>query len=558
MANKRGRFNDVCHFGPETDSCSGDDIVVCPLNKKHSFCTFHADVICGINAPNNSEQMINSILSFGCPLCTGVCPCPSCCKARGEVPFLGPRRGTLFSDKLSSSKRHEVIASNYVVHPIRIDIEDFNEDQYEQVVLRERRVIVLEGSHRKRLPASVFDLKKICAAFENDGTQDVCPPGAEMQVRIQGVDDNDVGAFVVLDEINNCHPKWFIHQTMDGGKYSGGAPGKIYRTLGSQRCVLYCKDWNFPAYKKEWEDVLMEAIPPRLQPYGEHDILGALTGRAQIQTLMAYVGSEGTRTPLHTDKVASIAFNCLVWAEDEENTKKLWWLFHPEDHDKLDEYLRRTRGFGCMVMDDNHWIDPYRMIRDLKSVLRHPVTYVEQRQGDMLIVPPESPHFVLNRGGLSFAVAANVMEAKFAQHSLRVERKNQSLKLKSIYKVRGAIWAFMMNQCKKGRVTKEVYDAACEVYKDEEELLNIFVPILDPAPHTERKKACKYLNQTTCDICLCDIFNGQTIICRGIGRIFCLECTKQQSMESLYLCIPIPLADLKKQLDEAASYVVEK
>lgn len=56
---------------------------------------------------------------------------------------------------------------------------------------------------------------------------------------------------------------------------------------------------------------------------------------------MAYMGCEGTRTPLHIDKVGSIAFNLHAFGPGI----KKWWLIRHTESSKLEEAIAQKVQF---------------------------------------------------------------------------------------------------------------------------------------------------------------------------------------------------------------------
>ena len=86
---------------------------------------------------------------------------------------------------------------------------------------------------------------------------------------------------------------------------------------------LYAKDWDFASFKRQWKEALFEALPDRITPGNPYDMLGRMPEKVRPDVLMAYVGQDGTRTPIHNDKVGSIAFNCVMWASRPGRAQKV-------------------------------------------------------------------------------------------------------------------------------------------------------------------------------------------------------------------------------------------
>lgn len=97
------------------------------------------------------------------------------------------------------------------------------------------------------------------------------------------------------------------------------------------------------------------------------------------------MGIGGTRTPLHVDKIASVAFNLLAIGE---GTKE-WWLL---DHSAIPQLEGELKKHGGTLWKDKFWMAPYEL--ELTGI---PMWYHEQKKGEMVIVPPSVPHTVINK-----------------------------------------------------------------------------------------------------------------------------------------------------------------
>lgn len=84
------------------------------------------------------------------------------------------------------------------------------------------------------------------------------------------------------------------------------------------------------------------------------------------------------------DKIASIAFNLHAFGEGT----KLWWLVNSDSRDALQDVLASHKG---SLHKDNFWLAPGEL-----EATGLPMWFVEQRAGELVIVPPLVPHMVLN------------------------------------------------------------------------------------------------------------------------------------------------------------------
>ena len=333
---------------------------------------------------------------------------------------------------------------------------------------------------------------------------------------------------------------------------------ETFRNSEAGECVWYVKDWSFAELEPRWGEDLMGALPNRLRPRNEMDLLSGLQGKAAVDVLMAYVGGAETRTPLHLDKAASIAFNCLTWSESEDACKK-WWMFHPEDRIALDQFIQNKTQKQGHLAEDSHWLNPNEF-GDIRG-LRKPVYCFEQRVGDLVIVPPNAAHCVLNRGGLSFAVAANIIDATMATEALDTEDRNQRLCVASVYKVSCAIWGSLRRFSREKKPVPESIAEACMTILKREEAgqLAARAAKVQESDEQHREKALSFFSMVICDHCRTDIFNGYlSQTAKTTDKTFCLrkECMEVAfsfvgGAQRLYLMMPHTLEELQAELQSA-------
>ncbi len=481
----------------------------CPQG--HCLCRYHMDVVCHVDVLNLPEGAGDEALARGCPVCTGVCPCADCVRQHfGVLPYTTqrPPRQLVFA--------LEVVARPLPplgrAQPVRVRMQDFSNELYEKVVLRQQMPLVLTGVHELVQGGGLWDLPQQLRTRHRNAE---CPPLALCQVRVQGVSELDPGLFTVLEELPEMDPRFVFLQASGNGAHARVPLSGEFRDSPHGRCLWYLKDWNFGAWQPEWAQDLLRVLPERLKPRNEHDLLGGLTGLAPVHVLMAYMGAGGTRTPLHVDKAGSIAFNCLMWAETPDTSKR-WWIFHPDDREALNAQIKSEVSNSNHLMEDSHWLDPhcFASIRGM----RHPVISFEQRLGELVVVPPNAPHTVRNQGGVSFAVAANLIDADVALDAYQVQLDNQALQVKTVYKVCNATWGSMNRQrLSQRRAVMPTVLKACEhILKEELAALER----LKSFPLGDMVKGREFLDMVTCDHCQTDVFNSYLLETRK-ERTFC-------------------------------------
>lgn len=87
-------------------------------------------------------------------------------------------------------------------------------------------------------------------------------------------------------------PVRFFREVFDGGLHARRLNTQYRDSDANGRCVSYCKDWQFTSFEPQWEQDLLNALPDRLRPRNQWDLLGGLNDSA-LQILMAYLGAEG-------------------------------------------------------------------------------------------------------------------------------------------------------------------------------------------------------------------------------------------------------------------------
>ncbi|GAB7365255.1 hypothetical protein MBLNU230_g6338t1 [Neophaeotheca triangularis] len=202
-----------------------------------------------------------------------------------------------------------------------------------------------------------------------------------------------------------------------------------------KRQRVYLKDIDCP---EVWENKLKEHIPSSLfylnDSTGEHgglgsvpdpnsnvpgrrlgkgiaragDLMSSLPPEMRAENLMCYIGHEGTYTPAHREMCASLGQNIMVEASktvsDEGKAEKpgssLWFMTESKDRHTVSEYWLSVLGHDIEV--ENHFAQVVAWKKAPFSVY-----VVEQRPGDLILIPPLAPHQVWNRGTRTMKVAWN-------------------------------------------------------------------------------------------------------------------------------------------------------
>ncbi|KAH8599156.1 hypothetical protein B0O99DRAFT_683136 [Bisporella sp. PMI_857] len=202
-----------------------------------------------------------------------------------------------------------------------------------------------------------------------------------------------------------------------------------YRNPKRQR--LYLKDIDCP---EDWAKDLQSLIPETfyylneciesrtggdgatLEPneYGQMrygkgaapagDLMSSLPVEMRALNMMCYIGHEGTYTPAHREMCASLGHNLMVETSQDSKGEKagssLWFMTETKEREVVSEYFLSMLG---------HDIEVEKHFAQINAWKKAPfnVWVVEQRIGDLILIPPLAPHQVWNRGTRTMKAAWN-------------------------------------------------------------------------------------------------------------------------------------------------------
>ncbi|KAJ5635417.1 uncharacterized protein N7484_008730 [Penicillium longicatenatum] len=306
---------------------------------------------------------------------------------------------------------------------------------------------------------------------------------------------------------------------------------------------LYLKDIDCPP---EWQISLERLIPPSLfylnngpKPYegpGSHmtnlpehlttsegetiaksgDLMSCLPEEMRAQNLMCYIGPEGTYTPAHQEMCASLGHNIMVEASDgsiesgqpTQPGSSVWFMTETKERDLVSDYWASVLGHNIDLEDHfaqlNAWIGaPFK-------------TYVvEQRAGDLILVPPLAAHQVWNRGTRTMKVAWNRTTVETLRMAMsealphaRMVCRDEQYKNKAIVFYALERYSKLLQQAPKAD-----HPATQQLWEDFKQLFKIFTGILlseSLSPALPGEKGIEYVkfdSNVTCSYCRCNIFN---------------------------------------------------
>ncbi|KAJ9069586.1 hypothetical protein DSO57_1017053 [Entomophthora muscae] len=127
---------------------------------------------------------------------------------------------------------------------------------------------------------------------------------------------------------------------------------------------------------------------------------------------MIYVGCEGTHTSGHFDICASHGHNLMVYGND--GCAALWMMVsrgHANDARKL----WHRNGGGVFSLDQDNLTMPSHLL----AMAEFPIFAFEQHLGDLILIPSECAHQVINVGkGYTIKCAWNTTTTESLMHCL--------------------------------------------------------------------------------------------------------------------------------------------
>ncbi|CAG8043297.1 unnamed protein product [Penicillium olsonii] len=312
---------------------------------------------------------------------------------------------------------------------------------------------------------------------------------------------------------------------------------------------LYMKDIDCP---QEWHDFLKNIIPPSLFYLNEApknfqgpasgmttpsdfprtadrtliapagDLMSSLPANQRAENLMCYIGHEGTYTPAHQEMCASLGHNLMVEASHEgqehgqqtASGSSIWLMTDNKDRHVVAEYWMSVLG---------HDIDIEDFFAPLHAWQIAPFTtwVVEQKPGDLILVPPLAAHQVWNRGTRTMKVAWNRTTVDTLELALREALPHARMVCRDEQYKNKAIVYFTLERYSKllQGVKKMDHPVVEEMWKDFGRLFTMYKDILLSESFSKKSpeksvEYHEYQSNVTCSFCRCNIFN-RFLTCNG-------------------------------------------
>ena len=314
-----------------------------------------------------------------------------------------------------------------------------------------------------------------------------------------------------------------------------------YRNHGRQR--LYLKDIDCP---EEWARYLEGFIPEIfyylneciesrtggdgaiLEPnrYGQMrygkgvapagDLMSSLPKEMQALNMMCYIGHEGTFTPAHREMCASLGHNIMVEASTDRNSEKagssIWFMTETKEREVVSEYFLSMLG---------HDIEIEKHFAQINAWKKAPfnVWIVEQKVGDLILIPPLAPHQVWNRGTRTMKAAWNrttvdTLELAISEALPRARmvcREEQYKNKAIIYYTLVKYHALVTRDTVEQKMWK--YGRIKQLFEDFKRLFALFTDIIVSEmfsaglPTENNVEFLEYDSNVTCSYCRCNIWN---------------------------------------------------
>ena len=134
------------------------------------------------------------------------------------------------------------------------------------------------------------------------------------------------------------------------------------------------------------------------------DLMSSLPPEMRALNMMCYIGHEGTFTPTHREMCATLGHSIMVETSQngkgEKEGSSIWFMTETKEREVVSEYFLSTLGHDVEV--EKH----FAQVNAWKNAPFN-VWVVEQRKGDLILIPPLAPHQVWNRGTRTMKAAWN-------------------------------------------------------------------------------------------------------------------------------------------------------
>jgi hypothetical protein len=173
------------------------------------------------------------------------------------------------------------------------------------------------------------------------------------------------------------------------------------------------------------------------------------------ETLMMYLGTNGTYTCAHFDLVGSLGHNLLL--DSDEGPTSIWFIVRGTDHEKARSFW--LENGGCLEKDNCF------LSWDVLAYAPFPVYVVMQGKGDFVLVPSDSAHQVFNKGR-NVKISWNRLPPSCIETAyFRVLPRYRDVGREETYRVVGLAYYGLLEWVRRLRHVLDEYDADKDVKK---------------------------------------------------------------------------------------------
>ena len=246
------------------------------------------------------------------------------------------------------------------------------------------------------------------------------------------------------------------------------------------------------------------------------DLMSSLPKEMQALNMMCYIGHEGTFTPAHREMCASLGHNIMVEASTNSKHEKvgssIWFMTETKEREVVSEYFLSMLG---------HDIEVEKHFAQINAWKKAPfnVWVVEQKLGDLILIPPLAPHQVWNRGTRTMKAAWNrttvdtlELAINEALPGARMVCREEQYKNKAIiYYTLVKYHALVTRDTVEQKMWK--YGRIKQVFEDFKRLFALFTDIIVGEMFSAALPAeidiefLAYDSNVTCSYCRCNIWN---------------------------------------------------
>ncbi|SZF02629.1 unnamed protein product [Blumeria hordei] len=246
------------------------------------------------------------------------------------------------------------------------------------------------------------------------------------------------------------------------------------------------------------------------------DLMSSLPPDMRAQNLMCYIGHEGTYTAIHQEMCATLGHNIMVEASKDEGNEQegssIWFMTETKEREVVSEYFLSILGHDIGV--EKH----FAQVNAWKKAPFN-VWIVEQKVGDLILIPPLAPHQVWNRGTRTMKVAWNrttIDTLELAIHEAlsrcRMVCRDEQYKCKAIIyytlvKYHDFLLRALLSESMwQNKRTNQFVDEFQRLFYLYQEIIisEMFSPNY---PQEENVEMIPFGYNITCSYCRCDIFN---------------------------------------------------